>query len=120
MVNVSEDASGNIVHHNPDTGQSSVYHPGDIAFVLVGTFLVWLMAPGVAFFYSGLLRRKNALSMIYLGMATLAVVSVQWMLFGCVNATALPPSMLRQHSPAFRSSSAKLVHRSSETSVSLI
>jgi Amt family ammonium transporter len=35
------------------------------------------MIPGVGFFYSGLLRRKNALSMIYLSMMTLAVVSFE-------------------------------------------
>ena len=35
------------------------------------------MIPGVGFFYSGLLRRKNALSMIWASMMTLAVVSFQ-------------------------------------------
>jgi Amt family ammonium transporter len=50
---------------------------GDIAWELASTALVWIMIPGVGFFYSGLLRRKNALSMIYLSMATLAVVSFQ-------------------------------------------
>lgn len=44
--------------------------------------LVWLMIPGVGFFYSGLLRRKNALSMIYLSMMTIAVVSFQWWFWG--------------------------------------
>jgi len=35
------------------------------------------MIPGVGFFYAGLLRRKNALNMIYLSMMTVAVVSFQ-------------------------------------------
>ena len=35
------------------------------------------MVPGVGFFYAGLLRRKNGLSMIYLSVGTLAVVSFQ-------------------------------------------
>lgn len=39
--------------------------------------LVWLMIPGVGFFYSGLLRRKNALSMIFTSLASIAVVSFQ-------------------------------------------
>ncbi|OBZ78451.1 Ammonium transporter 1 [Grifola frondosa] len=52
-----------------------VYNPGDIAWVLASTALVWLMIPGVGFFYSGLLRRKNALSMIWASMMTVAVVS---------------------------------------------
>jgi ammonia channel protein AmtB len=35
------------------------------------------MIPGLGFFYSGLLRRKNALSMIFTSMASIAVVSFQ-------------------------------------------
>lgn len=54
-----------------------MYNPGDIAWVLASTALVWIMIPGVGFFYSGLLRRKNALSMIWASMMTLAVVSFQ-------------------------------------------
>jgi len=38
---------------------------------------VWLMVPGVGFFYSGLLRRKNALSLIFLSVAIIGVVSFQ-------------------------------------------
>ncbi|KZP04098.1 ammonium transporter [Athelia psychrophila] len=55
---------------------------GDIAWTLASTTLVWIMIPCVGFFYSGLLRRKNALSMIYLSMMTLAVVSFQWFFWG--------------------------------------
>lgn len=54
-----------------------VYNLGDIAWTLASTALVWIMIPGVGFFYSGLLRRKNALSMIYLSMMTVAMVSFQ-------------------------------------------
>ena len=64
----------------PDDGADSgfdVYNPGDIAWVLASMALVWIMIPGVGFFYSGLLRRKNALSMIWASMMTLAVVSFQ-------------------------------------------
>lgn len=39
--------------------------------------LVWIMIPGVGLFYSGLLRRKNALSMIWTSMVSIAVVSFQ-------------------------------------------
>lgn len=38
---------------------------------------MWLMVPGVGFFYSGLLRRKNALSLIFLSVAIIGVVSFQ-------------------------------------------
>ncbi|KAJ7586519.1 ammonia transporter [Mycena floridula] len=40
------------------------------------------MIPGLGFFYAGLLRRKNALSMMYLSMMTLATVSFQWFFWG--------------------------------------
>jgi Amt family ammonium transporter len=40
------------------------------------------MIPGLGFLYSGLLRRKNALSMIWLSMVTIAVVSFQWFFWG--------------------------------------
>jgi Amt family ammonium transporter len=48
-----------------------------MAWIISATALVWIMIPGVGFFYSGLLRRKNALSMIWLSMVCLAVVSFQ-------------------------------------------
>jgi ammonium transporter, Amt family len=40
------------------------------------------MIPGVGFFYSGLARRKSALSLIYLAMMSTAVVSFQWFFWG--------------------------------------
>jgi Amt family ammonium transporter len=82
MVNITYDASGSILWFDPDTGVDVVYSPGDIAWTLAGTALVWLMIPGVGFFYSGLLRRKNALSMIYLSMMSVAIVSFQWFFWG--------------------------------------
>lgn len=38
------------------SGATVVYNPGDIAWVLASTALVWIMVPGVGFFYSGLMR----------------------------------------------------------------
>ncbi len=63
------------------SGTTWVYNLGDIAWVLASTALVWIMIPGVGFFYSGLLRRKNALSMIWLSMVVLATVSFQVRIF---------------------------------------
>ncbi|KAL4068504.1 ammonium transporter AmtB-like domain-containing protein [Scleroderma yunnanense] len=80
MVNVTYDASGDLLWSN--NGASGVYNLGDIAWTLASTALVWIMIPGVGFFYSGLLRRKNALSMIYLCMMCVAVVSFQWFFWG--------------------------------------
>ena len=58
------------------------YETGDIAWVLASTALVLLMIPGVGFFYSGLARRKSALSLIWLSVMSVAVVSVQWFFWG--------------------------------------
>jgi hypothetical protein len=66
----------NAIHWN-DGDRVVVYNPGDIAWTLASMALVWIMIPGLGFFYSGLLRRKNALSMIYLSVMTIAVVSFQ-------------------------------------------
>ncbi|KAI9067816.1 ammonium transporter [Trametes sanguinea] len=82
MVNITYDASGSLLWEDPTDGTVWVYNPGDIAWVLASTALVWIMIPGVGFFYSGLLRRKNALSMIWASMMTLAVVSFQWFFWG--------------------------------------
>jgi Amt family ammonium transporter len=59
-----------------------VYDGGDIAWVLASTALVWLMIPGIGYFYSGMARSKNALSLIMLSCCSVAVVSIQWFLFG--------------------------------------
>jgi len=69
--------AGQLVYTDPDTGVVSVYNGGDSAWVLASTALVWLMIPGVGFFYSGLLRRKNALSLIYLSVAVVGVISFE-------------------------------------------
>ena len=37
---------------------------GDTAWMLISTALVMLMTPGLAFFYGGLVRRKNVLSIM--------------------------------------------------------
>ncbi|CAG8432695.1 5677_t:CDS:2 [Diversispora eburnea] len=61
----------------PETASS-----GDVAWVLASTALVWVMIPGVGYFYSGMARSKNALSLIFLSFVSAAVVSFQWWLWG--------------------------------------
>lgn len=63
-------------------GEPVVYNIGDICFIVICMALVWIMIPGVGFFYSGLLRRKNALSMIFTSLASIAVVGFQWFFWG--------------------------------------
>ena len=56
---------------------------GDTAWVLMSTALVLLMTmPGLAFFYGGLVRRKNVLSILMQCFIILCVISLQWILFG--------------------------------------
>jgi len=55
----------------------------DTAFVLMSAALVMLMTtPGLAFFYGGLVRRKNVLSTMMQSFFLLCLLSVQWVLFG--------------------------------------
>ncbi|CAI2170027.1 19130_t:CDS:2, partial [Funneliformis geosporum] len=53
------------------------FDDGDIAWMLASTCLVWLMVPGVGYFYSGMARSKNALSLIMLCFLSVPVVSIQ-------------------------------------------
>ncbi|MDE2181124.1 MAG: ammonium transporter [candidate division NC10 bacterium] len=56
---------------------------GDTAWVLTSSALVLLMtAPGLALFYAGLVRRKNALGTIMQSFIILALISIQWALWG--------------------------------------
>lgn len=55
---------------------------GDTAWVLISAALVMLMTPGLAFFYGGLVRRKNYLSVLMQCFIALAAMSLQWVLFG--------------------------------------
>lgn len=55
----------------------SEYNAGDIAWTLASTALVWLMIPGIGYFYSGMARSKNALSLIMLSCCSIAVVTIQ-------------------------------------------
>ena len=56
---------------------------GDTAWMLVSTALVLMMtAPGLALFYAGLVRSKNGLATIMQSFVMMALISVQWVLFG--------------------------------------
>ncbi|POS69086.1 ammonium transporter [Diaporthe helianthi] len=58
------------------------YETGDIGWMITATALVLLMIPGVGFFYSGLARRKSALSLIWLSVMATAVTTFQWFFWG--------------------------------------
>jgi Amt family ammonium transporter len=64
------------------TSQTLTINSGDTAWVLVGAALVMLMTPGLAFFYGGLVRRKNMLSVLMQCFMILCLVSLQWVILG--------------------------------------
>jgi Amt family ammonium transporter len=63
---------------NPD--KTGGINPGDNAWILVSTALVMFMTPGLAFFYAGMVRRKNVLGMIMQNWVCIGIVSVVWVL----------------------------------------
>ena len=62
--------------------ETNPINAGDTAWVLVSAALVMLMTPGLAFFYGGMVRRKNVLGILMQCFACLAIVSVLWVVFG--------------------------------------
>ena len=55
---------------------------GSIAFMIICAGLVFLMTPGLAFFYGGLGRRKNVINTMMMCAIPIAVASVMWMVCG--------------------------------------
>jgi Amt family ammonium transporter len=63
--------------------EPSKINTGDTAWVLTSTALVLLMtAPGLALFYGGMSRSKNALGTVMQSFIVLALISIQWLLWG--------------------------------------
>ncbi|CAL8125811.1 unnamed protein product [Orchesella dallaii] len=58
------------------------YDPGDVAWSVTCSALVWLMIPGIGYFYSGMSQCKSSLSLLVLCCWSMAVVSVQWFFIG--------------------------------------
>src|SRR5215472_5997329 len=55
---------------------------GNTALVLMSAALVLLMTPGLAFFYGGLVRRKNVLTIMMQSFIAMGVVTILWILVG--------------------------------------
>ena len=58
------------------------FNAADIAWILVATALVFLMTPGLAFFYGGMVNRKNVISTMIKSVVSAGVVSVLWVTVG--------------------------------------
>ena len=66
------------ISYSKDTGINSA----DTAFIIVATALVFLMTPGLAFFYGGMVHRKNVISTMIKSVVAAGVVSVLWITVG--------------------------------------
>lgn len=53
---------------------------GDTAWVLISAALVFVMTPGLAFFYGGMVRSKNVLTTIMQSFFIIAMISVEWVI----------------------------------------
>jgi Amt family ammonium transporter len=61
---------------------NNLVNSGDTAWVLVSCALVLMMTPALALFYGGMARRKNVLSTLTLSFTFMAVIGLQWVLYG--------------------------------------
>ena len=60
-----------------------VLNSGDTAWVLISTALVLFMSiPGIAFFYGGLVEKKNVLNTMFLTLIAFAIASIIWVFYG--------------------------------------
>ena len=69
--------------------EKGVYDKADIAWIIVATALVFLMTPGLAFFYGGMVHRKNVISTMIKSVVAAGVVSVLWVIVGFSLALAI-------------------------------
>lgn len=58
------------------------FNASDVAWMLTSTALVLIMTPGLAFFYGGMVKKKNVISTMLQSFICMAVVAVLWVVFG--------------------------------------
>lgn len=69
--------------HNPvSIPQNPNINTGDTAWMLTSAALVLIMTPGLAFFYGGMVRKKNVISTMLQSFICMAIISVIWVIFG--------------------------------------
>jgi ammonium transporter, Amt family len=66
----------------PNFDDGGKYSAADISWIIVATAMVFLMTPGLAFFYGGMVHRKNVISTMIKSVVAAGVVSVIWVAFG--------------------------------------
>lgn len=65
-----------------DYADSSKYNGADVTWIIVATALVFLMTPGLAFFYGGMVHRKNVISTMIKSVVAAGIVSILWVVVG--------------------------------------
>ncbi|HET9825072.1 MAG TPA: ammonium transporter [Chitinophagaceae bacterium] len=65
-----------------DFANSGKYNSADVAWIIVATALVFLMTPALAFFYGGMVHRKNVISTMIKSMVAAGIVSIVWIVVG--------------------------------------
>lgn len=65
-----------------DASAAGIVNSGDTAWMLTSTAFVLIMTPGLAFFYGGMVGRKNVVSTLYQNFIALGVVGVLWAVIG--------------------------------------
>ncbi|PGH02414.1 hypothetical protein AJ79_07646 [Helicocarpus griseus UAMH5409] len=65
-----------------DVNHQYLFFEAHYVYIVACAFIVWLIVPGVGFLYSGLARRKSALSLLFQSLMILAVITFQWMFWG--------------------------------------
>ena len=55
---------------------------GDTGFIMLSTLLVFIMTPALAFFYGGMVRKKNVLNTLMMSFFLCGMISIQWILYG--------------------------------------
>jgi Amt family ammonium transporter len=64
------------------TPAPTTYVGADIAWMLISTALVLLMTPGLAFFYGGMVRKKNVISTMLQSFVCMGLITIIWVVFG--------------------------------------
>ncbi|WP_156306679.1 ammonium transporter [Sphingobacterium endophyticum] len=67
---------------SPQIHSGSEYNYADVAWMLTSTALVLIMTPGLAYFYGGMVKKKNVISTMLQSFICMAVVAVLWVVFG--------------------------------------
>jgi Amt family ammonium transporter len=63
-------------------GPDPHFNTGDIAWMLMSTALVLIMTPGLAFFYGGMVNKKNVISTMLQSIVCMVIITVMWGIFG--------------------------------------